>query len=74
MYRGTVDLKKQTFGSVLILSKIRSLLSRHNDEQPLNITGQVILRGQNGYFQSGQVSYRFFESLKQAGTCPPLGT
>ncbi|WZZ79647.1 hypothetical protein YC2023_100219 [Brassica napus] len=41
---------------LVILSKIRSLLSRHNDEQPLNITGQLILRGQNGYFQSGQVS------------------
>ncbi|CAN6901052.1 hypothetical protein Bca4012_093587 [Brassica carinata] len=39
---------------LVILSKIRSLLSRHNDEQPLNITGQLILRGQNGYFQSGQ--------------------
>uniref|UniRef100_A0A0D3DN85 Uncharacterized protein n=1 Tax=Brassica oleracea var. oleracea TaxID=109376 RepID=A0A0D3DN85_BRAOL len=43
---------------LVILSKIRSLLSRHNDEQPLNITGQLILRGQNGYFQSGQVKDR----------------
>ncbi|CDY23287.1 BnaA08g12590D [Brassica napus] len=43
---------------LVILSKIRSLLSRHNDEQPLNITGQLIFRGQNGYFQSGQVKDR----------------
>ncbi|CAN6851281.1 unnamed protein product [Brassica oleracea] len=40
--------------SLHVLLVIRSLLSRHNDEQPLNITGQLILRGQNGYFQSGQ--------------------
>ncbi|CAN6843021.1 unnamed protein product [Brassica oleracea] len=46
---------------LVILSKIRSLLSRHNDEQPLNITGQLILRGQNGYFQSGQTHHN--ESL-----------
>ncbi|CAN6987708.1 unnamed protein product, partial [Brassica oleracea var. botrytis] len=31
------------------------ILSRHNDEQQLNVTGQLILNGPNDYFQSGQL-------------------